>query len=46
MIGRPPSEQPMRHDAVVHARHFAERYAEPMDYQPLVAQSSKDEPFL
>ena len=27
---------------MVHARHFAEWYAEPMNYQPLVAQTSGD----
>jgi transposase len=29
----------MWHDPVVHARHFAEPYAEPMNYQPLVARA-------
>jgi len=32
MIGTPPSARPMWHDPVGHARDFAERYAEPMDY--------------
>jgi len=32
MIGTPPSRRPMWHDPAAHARDFAERYAEPMDY--------------
>jgi hypothetical protein len=32
MIGLPPSQRPMWHDPAAHARDFAERYAEPMDY--------------
>jgi hypothetical protein len=32
MIGTPPSARPMWHDPAAHARDFAERYAEPMDY--------------
>ena len=32
MIGTPPSERPMWHDPEAHARDFAERYAEPMNY--------------
>jgi hypothetical protein len=40
MIGTPPSRRPMWHDPAAHARDFAERYTEPMDY--LVAQRMKD----
>jgi hypothetical protein len=32
MIGTPPSERPMWHDPAAHARDFAERYAELMNY--------------
>jgi len=32
IIGTPPSQRPLWDDPVVHARDFAERYAEPMDY--------------
>src|SRR5271167_993190 len=32
MIGTPPSQRPMWHDPVAHARDFADRYAEPMEY--------------
>ena len=32
MIGTPPSKRPMWHDPAEHARDFAERYAEPMNY--------------
>ena len=32
MIGTPPSERSMWHDPAEHARDFAERYAEPMNY--------------
>ena len=32
MIGTPPSERSMWHDAAAHARDFAHRYAEPMNY--------------
>jgi hypothetical protein len=32
MIGTPPSERSMWRDPAEHARHFAERYAEPMNY--------------
>jgi hypothetical protein len=32
MIGTPPSERLMWHDPAEHARDFAERYAEPMNY--------------
>jgi hypothetical protein len=32
MIGTAPSQRPMWHDSVVHARDFAERYADPMNY--------------
>ena len=32
MIGTPPSERLMWHDPAAHARDFAERYAEPMNY--------------
>ena len=32
MIGTPPSKQSMWHDPAQHARDFAERYAEPMNY--------------
>ena len=32
MIGTPPSARPMWHDPAAHARDFARRYAEPMDY--------------
>src|SRR5208337_4436652 len=34
------SDQPMWHDPAAHARDFAERYAEPMDY--LAAQRMMD----
>ena len=33
MIGSAPSERPMWHDPAEHACDFAERYAEPMNYQ-------------
>src|SRR4051812_641452 len=36
MTGTPPSARQVPADAALHARHFAERYAEPMNY--LVAQ--------
>ena len=32
MTGSAPSERPMWHDPAQHARDFAERYAEPMNY--------------
>jgi hypothetical protein len=32
MIGSAPSQRPTWHDAAEHARDFAERYAEPMNY--------------
>ena len=32
MIGEPPSERSIWHDPKKHARDFAERYAEPMNY--------------
>ena len=32
MIGTTPSQRPMGHDSVAHARDFAERYAEPINY--------------
>ena len=32
LIGTPPSQWSMWHDPVEHARDFAERYAEPMNY--------------
>ena len=32
MIGTPPSQRPMWHDPAAHARDFAERYAEPLNY--------------
>ena len=32
MIGTPPSLRPKWHDPKAHARNFAERYAEPMNY--------------
>ena len=32
MIAMPPSQRPMWDDPVKHARDFAERYAEPMNY--------------
>ena len=32
MIGTPPSARPLWHDPAAHARDFAERYAEPMNY--------------
>jgi hypothetical protein len=32
MIGPRPSQRPMWHDPAAHARDFAERYAEPMNY--------------
>ncbi len=32
MIGLPPSKRSMWHDSVEHAKDFAERYAEPMNY--------------
>ncbi len=32
MIGSAPSQRPLWHDAAEHARDFAERYAEPMNY--------------
>ena len=32
MTGTPPSERPIWHDPAEHARNFAERYAEPMNY--------------
>jgi hypothetical protein len=32
MIGTPPSERSMWHDPAAHARDFAHRYAEPMNY--------------
>ncbi len=32
MTGTPPSQRPMWHDPVAHARDFAERYAEPLSY--------------
>jgi hypothetical protein len=32
MMGTPPSERLMWHDPAEHARDFAERYAEPMNY--------------
>ena len=32
MTGTPPSERPIWHDPAEHARDFAERYAEPMNY--------------
>jgi|SRR5271157_6345529 len=32
VIGAPPSARPMWHDPAMHAKDFAERYAEPLDY--------------
>ena len=32
MTGTPPSERPIWHDPAEHARDFAERYADPMNY--------------
>jgi hypothetical protein len=32
MIGTPPSKRSMWHDPAAHARNFAERYAEPLNY--------------
>jgi hypothetical protein len=32
MIGTPPSRRPMWHDSAAHARDFAERYADPLNY--------------
>ena len=32
MIGTPPSKRSLWHDPAEHARDFAERYAEPMNY--------------
>jgi len=32
MIGTPPSQRPMWHDPAAHARDFAERYADPLNY--------------
>ena len=32
MIGMPPSQRHMWHDPAAHARDFAERYADPMNY--------------
>jgi hypothetical protein len=32
MIGTPPSKRPMWHDPAAHAREFAARYAEPLNY--------------
>jgi hypothetical protein len=32
LIGTPPSKRSMWHDPAEHARDFAERYAEPMNY--------------
>jgi hypothetical protein len=32
MIGTPPSKRPMGHDPAAHAKDFALRYAEPLDY--------------
>ncbi len=32
MIGTPPSQRPRWHDPAAHARDFAERYAEPLDW--------------
>ncbi len=32
MIGTPPSQRPMWQDSAAHARDFAERYAEPLEY--------------
>jgi hypothetical protein len=32
MVGTPPSQRPMWRDPAAHARDFAERYAEPMNY--------------
>ena len=32
MIGTPPSQRPIWHNEAAHARDFAERYAEPLNY--------------
>ena len=32
MVGTPPSQRPMWHDPVAHARNFSKRYAEPLNY--------------
>jgi hypothetical protein len=32
MVGTPPSKRPLWHNPAEHARDFAERYAEPMNY--------------
>jgi hypothetical protein len=33
MTGTPPSARPMWHDPAAHAKDFAERYADPLNYQ-------------
>src|SRR3954454_1291857 len=41
MIGTPPSRRSMWHDPAQHARDFAERYAEPMNYHATEARSER-----